>query len=253
MYIYELFRVNLTIDIGNTRTKLGLFDREDLVEKQYLDGTALPEIIRYATNHRVRNVILSTVGSHIDASWEAELNRNFFYLQLNHQTPLPIKNAYGTPETLGKDRLAAIVGAWQLYPGENCLVIDAGTCITYDLLQAGGTYLGGNISPGLNMRFRAMHEFTARLPLVQREVEIDNAIGQSTLTAMRNGGQLGMSLEIEGFIRLFREQFGSLQVILTGGDAEFFAKVLKSKIFVNPDLVLRGLNKILTYNAEQLV
>lgn len=244
--------MNLTIDIGNTRSKWGLFDEQELVEKTYRSDYSVEDIISYATNHQVKKVILSTVGAPIEPSWEARLEKHFYYLQLDHRTPLPINNAYGTPNTLGKDRLAAIVGAWQLYPGENCLVIDAGTCITYDVLGGEGVYLGGNISPGLAMRFRAMHDYTARLPLVQ-EGEIKNPIGQSTETAMRNGGQLGIQLEMEGFIRLFSDQFGQLRVILTGGDADFFAKVLKSKIFVNPDLVLRGLNKILTYNAEQLV
>lgn len=244
--------MNLTIDIGNTRSKWGLFRDQELVEKTIRSKYTIEDIIAYATNHRVENVILSTVGSPIEPSWKVRLENHFYYLQLDHQTPLPIKNAYGTPATLGKDRLAAIIGAWQLYPGENCLVIDAGTCITYDVLSSEGVYLGGNISPGLAMRFRSMHEFTARLPLVAPG-PINDPIGQSTETAMRNGAQLGTQLEIEGYIRLFSEQFGELRVILTGGDADFFAKVLKSKIFVNPDLVLRGLNKILTYNAEQLV
>lgn len=244
--------MNLTIDIGNTRSKLGLFDGQELVEKSNWTNVAIEDIIAYATNHKVKNVILSTVGIPIDASLEAELGRHYFYLQLNHRTPLPIDNAYGTPETLGKDRLAAIVGAWELFPKENALVIDTGTCITYDLINADGVYLGGNISPGLSMRFRAMHEFTARLPLVE-QAEMEDPVGKSTETAMRNGGQWGAALEMEGFIRLFRNRFGNLRVILTGGDTDFFAKVLKSKIFVNPDLVLRGLNKILIYNAEQLV
>ncbi len=244
--------MNLTIDIGNTRSKWGLFDEQTLVEKTFRSDYAVEDIISYATNHQVKNIILSTVGAPIEPSWKARLEEHFYYLQLDQSTPLPIINAYGTPDTLGKDRLAAIVGAWQLYPGENCLVIDAGTCITYDVLKGDGKYLGGNISPGLAMRFKAMHEFTARLPLVKEGV-INDPIGQSTETAMRNGGQLGTQLEMEGFIQLFEDQFGQLRVILTGGDADFFAKVLKSKIFVNPDLVLRGLNKILTYNAEQLV
>ncbi|MCB0628751.1 MAG: type III pantothenate kinase [Saprospiraceae bacterium] len=244
--------MNLTIDIGNTRVKTGLFSSLDLIEKQAWEIDGLPDIITYATNHQVQNVILSTVGNPIDPVLDAEFSQRFYYLQLTHRTPLPINNAYSTPETLGKDRLAAVIGAWQLYPGENCLVIDAGTCITYDLLREDGVYLGGNISPGLAMRFRAMHEFTARLPLVDRS-DPSESIGQSTETAMQIGGQLGTSLEMDGFIRLFRDQYGSLRVLLTGGDADFFAKVLKSQIFVNSDLVLKGLNKILTYNAEQLV
>lgn len=244
--------MNLTIDIGNTRAKTGLFAGSELLARQVWEIGDLTDILTYATNHQVKNVILSTVGKPIDPALEAAFSQRFFYLQLDHQTSLPIENAYGTPETLGKDRLAAVVGAWQLYPGENCLVIDAGTCITYDLLHEDGIYLGGNISPGLAMRFRAMHEFTARLPLVERAAT-NEFIGRSTETAMRIGGQLGVTLEMEGFIRLLRDQYGSLRVLLTGGDAEFFAKVSKSEIFVNSDLVLTGLNKILTYNAEQLV
>lgn len=244
--------MNLTIDIGNTRAKTGLFAGPDLLERRVWENENLPEIISYATNHQVQNVILSTVGKPIDPTLEAELSQRFFYLQLTHQTLLPIRNAYSTPETLGKDRLAAVIGAWQLHPGEHCLVVDAGTCITYDLLRADGVYLGGNISPGLAMRFRAMHEFTARLPLVDRSEQIA-LVGTSTETALRIGGQMGMTLEIDGFIRLLRDQYGSLRVLMTGGDAEFFAKVSKSEIFVNSDLVLTGLNKILTYNAEQLV
>lgn len=244
--------MNLTVDIGNSRAKLGLFAGTQLRERLQWSDYSYEELMAYATNHQVENIILSTVGSSIDPAVEAAFQRHFYYLQLNHQTPLPITNAYGTPETLGKDRLAAIVGAWELYSGENCLVIDAGTCITYDLLTSDGVYLGGNISPGLGLRFRAMHEFTARLPLVSAGEILDN-IGSSTETAMRNGGQLGVVLEMEGFIQLFTEQFGALRIILTGGDADFFVKALKSEIFVNPDLVLRGLNKILIYNAEQLV
>jgi len=231
---------------------LGLFNGPELLEKQLRESLSPHNIMAYATNHKVQNIILSTVGRPVDPTWESEMDRRFYFLRLDHQTPLPIVNSYGTPETLGKDRLAAIVGAWQLYPKENCLVIDTGTCITYDLLSADGVFLGGNISPGLSIRYRAMHEFTANLPLVSR-MEPDDPIGQSTVSAMRNGAQLGASLEIDGFVKLFRKKFGSLRVILTGGDADFFAKVVKSEIFVNPDLVLLGLNKILTYNAEQLV
>ena len=130
-----------------------------------------------------------------------------------------------------------MAGAYQMFPVENCLIIDAGTCITYDILQANGTYIGGNISPGLKMRLRAMHQFTANLPLIEPG-PMDSWVGKSTETALRNGAQLGVLNEIEGYIAKSREEWGQINVILTGGDAAFFAKSLKSKIFVNHHLVL---------------
>ncbi len=180
---------------------------------------------------------------------EAYLRQNFFCIELGTRTPLPIQNTYRTPETLGKDRLAAVVGAFEMFPDQNCLVIDAGTCITYDLLRWDGVYPGGNIAPGLEMRLRAMHHFTANLPPVAIG-ETENLIGYSTESAMRNGAQLGIILEIEGFIAWCRSEWGEINVILTGGSIDFFVKNLKSQIFVNPNLVLSGLNKILNYNVE---
>lgn len=243
--------MNLTIDIGNTWVKLGLFDGDQLVKNWRWEHFSEEEIIELATNQNVKNVILSTVAEALSKEMENYLEKNFFFVQLSADMPLPIKNLYRKPETLGKDRLAAVVGAFQLYPGEVCLVIDAGTCITYDLLSAGGSYLGGNISPGVDMRLKAMHAFTARLPLARRG-EMGNWIGNSTETALRNGGQVGAILEMQAFIEFCRHEFGQINVILTGGDAIFFVKSLKSKIFVNYNLVLCGLNKILNYNVERL-
>ncbi len=242
--------MNLTIDIGNTRIKLGLFEQEGhLVEQEVWENWGMEELIALATNHRVQNVILSNVGKQVPEEVENFLKSSFFYLELTAQTPLPFQNAYRTPETLGKDRLAAVAGALDMFPEQHCVVIDAGTCITCDVLRADGVFLGGNISPGLTMRLKAMHQFTAKLPLVKMG-ETDNLLGYSTESAMRNGAQWGAALEIEGFIAWISEKMQKINVILTGGDAEYFVKSLKSQIFVNPNLVLQGLNKILSYNVE---
>lgn len=171
----------------------------------------------------------------------------WFALELTPDTPLPFRNAYQTPQTLGKDRLAAIAGAHALYPGQNALAIDAGTCIKYDLIDAAGVYHGGNIAPGLHMRLRAMHEQTARLPLVDLKMP-ELFFGTSTQTALQNGALRGAVLEIQGFIQLFARHRASLQVTLTGGDAEFLIPFLPGPT-IEPSLVLIGLNHILNHNS----
>ena len=194
--------------------------------------------------------ILSAVSS-VDAKLEYFLKSEFsYFLKIDHQTPVPIQNKYKTPETLGLDRLAAAVGANALFPDQDLLVIDAGTAITFDLVEKNGTFAGGNISPGLNCRFRALHEFTSRLPLVEASDEWPQ-IGLSTEDAIRAGVTTGMILEIEGMIELLRKNRPGLQAILTGGDALFFERRLKSPIFVKFEITLIGLNRILEYNVEK--
>jgi type III pantothenate kinase len=242
--------LNLTIDIGNTRTKLGVFQNDVLVLKETWNSLELPRLKEWIYNQNLEKIILSTVRD-LDGGIRDYLESHFYFIQLTEITPLPVKNLYQTPETLGKDRLAAVAGAFELFPNENCLIIDAGTCITLDLLTEKGNYLGGNITPGIEMRFKAMHTFTARLPLIDRK-EQEDWIGKSTETAMRNGGQLGAILEVKAFIQMCRRKYQGLNVILTGGDADFFAKNLKTKIFANHNLVLVGLNKILKHNVQLL-
>lgn len=241
--------MNLAIDIGNSRIKLGVFRESELVEKYIWETWTLEKIKNLATNQNVKNVIFSNVGRNMPEEIAHFLRQHFFCIELNTQTPLPIQNTYKTPETLGKDRLAAVVGAFETFPNQNCLIIDAGTCITYDLLRDDGVFLGGNIAPGLEMRLKAMHHFTANLPLLEVGTT-EKMIGYSTESAMRNGAQWGIILEIEGFIDWCRSEMGDINVILTGGSVDFFVKNLKSQIFVNPNLVLQGLNKILNYNVE---
>lgn len=234
--------MKLAIDIGNTRIKAAVFDGDRLAHKFFPEDVRPDTFEQHLYNHPVDSIIYSTVGPVIP-EWPGRQ-----VLELTHQTPLPIVNRYHTPETLGKDRLAAAVGAWALFPGHTCLVVDAGTCITTDVVSAAGEFLGGNIAPGIDMRLRAMHHFTARLPETPRG-DTESWIGASTRSAIQNGAQLGALLELEGYIRLARQHFGKLKVLVTGGDAEFFDKTLKRKIFAHPDLVLVGLNKILEYNV----
>ncbi len=169
-------------------------------------------------------------------------------LLLTHETSLPIKNGYATPQTLGKDRLAAAVGAAYLYPEQNVLVIDAGTALTYELVSASGKYLGGNIAPGITMRFKALNHFTGKLPLCEM-VEDYPMVGTDTQSAIVAGVLNGITYEVEANLEQFSLNFPNLKVILTGGDADFFAKRIKKSIFVVYDLVLIGLNRILEHHA----
>jgi len=243
---------NLVIDIGNNRTKLGLFEDANLVAKEVLSADQQTKILEWLTNHQPKNTILSTVGQPLSVKLEQQIRTlSLYFIKLSQDTPLPIQSQYQTPETLGKDRIAAVIGASVHFPNEHCVIIDAGTCITYEVLHARKGYLGGNIAPGLYMRYKAMHEFTANLPLVENE-EVLQIIGYSTKSAVQNGGQLGCLYEIEGFVADMELKIGQLNVILTGGDADFFAKKMKRKIFVHHNLVLEGLNKILSYNVEKL-
>jgi len=243
--------LNLVTDIGNTRSKAGLFQGGELVEQwSWAHEKFSFELLKtIATNHRVQNIILSTVRQLPEDSGWASIEDDFFCLLLSETTPLPFQNLYRTPQTLGKDRLAAVAGAQALFPGQACLVVDAGTCITYEVLTAEGAYTGGNIAPGLRMRLQAMHTFTAKLPLTEPG-ETENRIGYNTQSALMNGAQEGILFEIAGYANYCREQFGTVQILLTGGDADFLSKKLKSEIFVDQNLVLRGLDQILSYNVH---
>ncbi len=243
---------SLTIDIGNTRSKAGFFEGEELVAVDFFEQDDTESLLGWATNHPVENIILSSVGGVSGFQQTLRILRERYgrVLELDATLPLPIVNEYETPETLGKDRLAAVVGATVFFPRQACLVIDAGTCITIDLIDAKGHYRGGNISPGLQMRLRAMHEFTARLPRPALKWPAD-WIGRTTDTALQNGALRGALLELAGYERLSHDEFGDINVLLTGGDSHILAKNWKSQIFVNQNLVLHGLNKMLTYNVER--
>jgi type III pantothenate kinase len=201
-------------------------------------------------HEQLNKAILSTVRP-ADEELLAVLNQQFDqFIELDHTTDLPIENLYGTPESLGKDRLAAAVGANELFPNTNLLVIDAGTAITYDLVSENNQFIGGNISPGLEMRFKALNHFTGKLPLISSKDNF-STIGKNTEEAIRAGVQNGIIFEIEQNIAFFNRNYQNLQIIMTGGDSNFFDKKLNYTIFVHFNLTLIGLNRILEYNAKK--
>lgn len=209
-----------------------------------LDAVSLSEIFE---SFDFKRAILSTVsdaGQDIAAFLEARLGAGFLRFSTT-ETPLPITNNYGTPHTLGADRLAAACGAAAIFPRTNCLIIDAGTCIKYDLVTKEPAFEGGTIAPGLRMRLQAMHHFTAKLPLVELYAELPQMPPKSTETALLSGSAQAAVFEAEGFIRHYKAQFPDLRIIVTGGDADFFENHLKSEIFAAQNLVAVGLNAIL--------
>lgn len=238
--------MNLVIDSGNSAAKVGIFKDEKLMEK--LTFYSSHELERFVQRTEFTNLIISSVRSDEEAiaAWGAKARNKFI---LNRALPLPLKNLYETPETLGMDRLAGVCGARELFPASDCLVIDAGSCITYDFVDKEGNYHGGSISPGLNMRFKAVHTFTAKLPLVPAKAGV-GLIGRSTEACIQSGVVNGLLAEIEGIVGLYDKKFPDLRVILCGGDAGFFENQLKASIFASPELVLIGLNSILIHNVN---
>lgn len=242
--------MNLVIDIGNSRTKIAVFQKQEIIHDELFEALHEKDLYRLQKKYSGLNqVIISSVKDYRD-ELKSYLGTSFeTFIELSAKTPLPLINRYDTPATLGKDRLAAVVGATVLFPGKNVLVIDAGTAITYEVITAQNEYLGGNISPGLQTRFRALHHFTGRLPLSNINEEA-NLIGKSTESAIQAGVQYGLLFEIEKYIEHFNTIYENLEIIITGGDAKFFDKKLKNSIFVNFNLTLIGLNRILEYNVK---
>lgn len=238
--------MNLIIDRGNTFVKIAVFDGEQLAFLSRQKSASDEFLQKIISAFGIKNIILSAVAD-IHFSIEA-LKAKCTFIELSHKTPVPFVNHYATPETLGRDRIAAVAGAMSAFPNRALLIIDTGTCIKTEFVDAAGNYLGGNISPGPALRYRAMHEGTAALPLVDLPVQWA-WIGTSTETALQNGGFAACIAEIMGWIAVARERFGDPVVVLSGGDAEAFATSLKNEIFVRPDLVLSGLNKILELNV----
>lgn len=243
-------RTKLIIDFGNTLQKLAIFKGKALQQKSVFSGLETGHLAGFLeANGPFDAIILSSVTSH-PSDIEKLLSSNAHFIHLDEHTLLPIKNRYLSPSTLGKDRLAAAAGAFALYSGRNVLSVDAGTCITYDFLNANGEYLGGSISPGMQMRFRAMHEFTGKLPLV-RYTGFEGFMGQNTEDSMSSGVVNGICEEIKGVVSLYHKQYKDLTVVITGGDHEFLHNKLKINIFAVPDLVLLGLNEILDHNERE--
>ncbi|MDO6737220.1 type III pantothenate kinase [Wenyingzhuangia sp. 2_MG-2023] len=241
--------MNLIIDEGNTRIKLAVFDKGQLVDIEYTKIESYRESVkRIITGYKIEAVILSSVTDEIISVFnEIEIKNKII---LSYKTPLPFKISYETPNTLGVDRIALVAAAWKKNPNENSLIIDAGTCITYDFIDATGNYLGGAIAPGLGMRFKGMHCFTKKLPDLKVPEGTIGLIGKTTKQCMESGALNGMVFEIEGSIRAYQQKFKKVNIILTGGDANFLCKQLKNSIFVNSNFLLEGLNEVLTYQFK---
>ena len=236
--------MNAAIDIGNTRCKIGFFENDSL--RRVVKNITVEEVPKYIIGEKIPHTIISSVSK--GAGGLAEQIKNYSdVLLLSHQTPLPVSLNYATPETLGTDRIAASVGAFHLNPDNNSLVIDIGSCITYDVVSKEGTYEGGAISPGVEMRLKAMHSFTARLPLIE-EPEWMELPGKTTASSMINGVLHGTVAEIEGMIERFSNLYEGLHVIICGGGSKFFESNIKHPIFACSELVLIGLNRILMHN-----
>ena len=242
--------MNLVVDIGNTLLKLAVFDGGRLGAQQCVGELREETFAGLLGGARAARAVVASTRGEAPAIVEAVRRHTDYLLEFTPATPVPIGNAYLTPATLGRDRLAAAVGAATLYPGRNALIVDFGTAVTLDFVSADGVFRGGCISPGMAMRFRALHEYTAALPLCDA-TDSAELLGRTTDEAVRLGVMNSLAFEIEGYIARMQGEIEDLCVIFTGGDTNFFAKRIKNTIFANCNLVFWGLNRILEYNASE--
>lgn len=239
--------MKLALDIGNTFTKYGFFEDKTLVEQGLIHGLDGLEKFLSGRTRDFSRAIVCSVG-YKQEELESLFSADKELLYLSHTTPIPIGVSYATPDTLGMDRLAAVIGAAELFSERAVMVIDVGTCITYDYLNEANVFEGGIISPGVELRYKAMHQYTQRLPLLN-DREAKDLIGNSTANAMRSGVINGITGEIEYMISQFLLKTPDLKVIITGGGAKIFESRIKADIFVALEIVLVGLNRVLDYNA----
>lgn len=239
--------MNLALDLGNTRAKAVFFDNDTEVAEYVYDKFTLDDCKALLRKHDTEAAILCAVTAFDEALPRFLRDNTRFFMQLAADTPQPLEIDYCTPQTLGADRLAAATAAACIKPGRNILVIDAGTALTFDLVTADGRFAGGNISPGARLRFKALNAFTGKLPLLSLE-ECSGGLGKSTKEAILNGVVQGIVSEIGHYAESLSAEYEDLLVFLTGGDCFYFAKKLKIPIFVVPNLLSQGLNRILKYN-----
>ncbi len=242
--------MNLVIDVGNTLVKLAVFDTDTLQLKKVFVKTEFLNVLSEITEEypSITHCIVSSVGNFSEYQFK-KLKQRYSVLEVTHETKVPFTNKYKTPTTLGVDRIVLVSAAAVQFPDKNVLVIDAGSCITYDFLNQANEYLGGAIAPGITMRYKAMHTFTAKLPLLDANLP-KNLIGNSTASSMHSGVIQGVLNEIDGFIAAYKEKYTNLTVILTGGDAHFLRDSLKNDIFANSNFLLEGLHYILEHNKD---
>lgn len=243
--------MNLAIDIGNTRTKAAVFQNDNLLWHSIVEKRKLLAVVQQLVLDfpKLDKAIFSSVGKN-EPETLAFLNEHLSVLKFGPFTKVPFQNKYETPETLGLDRIALVSAAFKKFPKKNTLIIDAGTCITYDFLDKKGVYHGGAISPGIQMKFNALHTFTEKLPLLTT-IENEAWTGKNTLGSIKKGVVMGTALEIDGFIALYLENYKNLTVILTGGDRLLLSNNIKNSIFATSNFLLEGLNAILEFNTTQ--
>ncbi|WP_282041285.1 type III pantothenate kinase [Winogradskyella flava] len=242
--------MNLIVDVGNTFVKFAVFDNDRLIHKTSFE---LSEFKKQYKNLKkvfpeLNNCIISSVGK-LSKTQTDIIDKDLNVLELNHSLKLPFKNLYKTPKTLGVDRIALVSASVNQFPNNNVLVIDAGTCITYDFVTDRNEYLGGAISPGIRLRYHALHNLTANLPLLEKD-QPKTIIGNSTESSIHSGVIMGVIKEIDGVIDEYKKNHQDLTVILTGGDAKFLSDQLKNSIFANSNFLLEGLNFILDFNSK---
>lgn len=246
--------MNLVIDQGNTAVKIAQFIDDEISTLKIFNKEDVKDMAEYVRQMQYSGAIYSSVGGDISSIQNIISKKAGCFIKLSHITPLPITIEYSTPQTLGVDRVAGAVGAWSVNKGKTSLVIDAGTAITYDIVTAEGIYKGGNISPGISMRFKALNHYTNSLPLVVLS-EAYSLVGKDTESAILAGVMNGVMCEVEGYIDKISKKERNISVILTGGDHSVLHNQLKNSIFVplidEEYLVLKGLNTILRYNVEK--
>ncbi len=238
--------VTLCLDFGNTRLKCAVFSGRELSNLFVLENGSVDSIRQLVETWKPGSVILSSVINH-DPAIEDFLKASTHFHKLDHHSRMPVSTPVGKPDTIGADRLALVVAAVDLFPGKNNLVIGLGSAITYNFVNKYHEFMGGGISPGMEMRFRSLKEFTARLPLVKPDWNFP-LVGYDTKTNMLSGVILGMAKEIDGMIEAYEEKYDNFNVLLSGGDAVYFTRFLKKKIFADPDLIYRGLYAISEFN-----
>lgn len=240
-------RMPIAIDLGNTLAKAALFEGDTMLEPFVFDPESPENLIKMIEPLNSPGVCMIASVREIPETLIKKLSLHAQVSVLDHNTKLPFSISYETPQTLGRDRIAAVAAAWKRFPGENVLVIDMGTCITYDLLTKQGVYEGGAISPGIYMRFNAMHKFTNKLPLATPASEV-LLTGKTTITSLQSGVMNGVQAEIEALISRYEAVYEDLTVLLGGGDNKYFDKKFKINIFAASNLVLEGLKVLIDFN-----
>jgi type III pantothenate kinase len=240
--------VNLVLDIGNSYIKIALFEKSELIQKFQFSDNFEKNILDTLSNYEIKYSIISNVGK-IENTIIELLNNTTNLLFLSNQLKFPFKNLYNSKNTLGQDRLALVSAAAFKFPKDNVLIIDAGSCITYDFKNFKNEYLGGGISPGISMRFKSLNSFTTNLPLISSTNSF-KLVGDTTKNSLISGVMNGTVSEINGIIKQYFKEFKNIKIILTGGDSNFLRKRIKNSIFADQNFLLKGLNKLLEDNIR---